>query len=587
VNKSRRCRRPILVPLLLAAAAGVAAPARADELKLDFSGKIQTDLRFRLESKSVGNYWDKVELPAGIERNQNLFSAKLKASYGKFSGVAAVDLYVNPPIAQKLTGFSDLQKYNATQPFTFEPQSLYVEGKNLFTKGLDIRIGNQTVLWGVADQFNPTNNLNADDLRDPLLFGKQVPNFMVKVDYWLNKSFSISGVLVPIFRPALLPQSATLGAADIQRMPFTDDTIRHRIESEFGFSSKGAHYPTVIDKLTPVLPSPRADNMQFAYRLAGTIGEQDIALSYYLGRTDFPQPFSSHTRQTDGQKCDPNSPKNCIDGNLRTETLLGYPRMHVYGFNMSGEFNPFKKLSESIHGIGYRLEAALVVPQRTGIRLTQEALPAVLQGAGEYDYDGDNKPGGKVLPAVVESTPFLKWTVGLDYTFGAHVYTNVQWVHGLADEFGAGDWIHKGWSVRRSDVSTPATLTNSMCVIPKDGSRCAREVLLPKLGDYLVLGADFKFLDDAGLFRFFTIWALNGVTTSEWDDKTQKRVETNYSLFTKEGFSASIFPELDYNFGNGLEFGAGALILLGKTYTKFGDPAAGGSLVFTRGRFSF
>jgi hypothetical protein len=64
-------------------------------------------------------------------------------------------------------------------------------------------------------------------------------------------------------------------------------------------------------------------------------------------------------------------------------------------------------------------------------------------------------------------------------------------------------------------------------------------------------------------------------------------VPTFHSLFSSEGFSASIYPELDYNFGNGLELGAGALLLLGGSWTKFGDPAAGGSLVFTRARFSF
>jgi hypothetical protein len=605
VISTPRCRRLLPASFLLALAAGAPARAQADELKIDWGGKIQSDLRFRLEDKAVGHYFDQATLPAGVERNQNLLSLKLKASFGSFAGVANVDMYVNPVGAQikRLKGFSDLNDYNATAPFTFEPQALYVEGKNLL-KGLDLRVGQQLVLWGAADQFNPTNNLNSDDVRDPLLFGKQVPNFMVKLDYWVTKSFSISGVLVPVFRPALLPRSAGLGASDIQRMPFTDPFLRHRIESEFGYAGSdpnnfGPGYPTVINKVTPVLPETSAENMQFAYRLAGTIGEQDIALSYYLGRTDFPQPFSNHTFQKDGVKCDPAKPSSCINGTLRTNALLGYPRMHVFGLNMAGEFNPFKKISESIHGIGYRLEAAVIVPRRTTIRLTQAALPGLLQSAGDYDYDGDGKPGGGDA-AVVEPTPFLKWTVGLDYTFGAHVYVNAMWIHGLADEYGAGDFLHEGWQVRESGVKNPATpvnatapmpvsgpLINSTCVIPKDGTKCATETLAPKLGDYLVLGADFKFLDDAGLLRVFTVWSLSGVTTEAWDDTKQQRVRSHYGLFTKEGFSASIYPELDYNFGNGLELGVGALILLGKPYTKFGDPAAGGSLAFTRARYSF
>jgi hypothetical protein len=588
----RGCRSCLLVPFVVAGAlvsVSSESSARADELKFDISGKIQTDLRFRLEDESVGSFYNKVELAPGLERNQNLLSFKVKAAFGKFSGVASADLYLNA-VGTKLQTFGSLQNYNAVAPFSFEPQALYVQGKDLFAKGFDLTVGNQLVLWGVADQFNPTNNLNSDDLRDPLLFGKQQPNFMVKADYWITKSWSLSGVLVPIFKPALLPVSATLGAADIQRMPFVDDAFRHVIESEFGFAgSTAVGYPTIVRSLTPVLPGPSADNMQFSFRLAGSLGEQDIALSYYLGRTDFPQPFSNHTSQVDGVRCDPNAPKNCINGVLATDVLLTYPRMHVYGVNMSGEFNPFKWISESIHGLGYRVEAALVVPQRTTLQLTQDPLPALLQGAGEYDYQSAGHPGGQP-PAVVEGTPFAKWTLGLDYTFGAHVYVNAQWVHGLADEFGAGgngNFFNGGYTVRSSGVGTVGPLTNSLCVIPKDGTQCAKETLAPHLGDYLVLGADFKFLEDAGLFRLFTVWGLNGITTNQFDETLQVRTSQHYGLFTKEGFSASIFPELDYNFGNGLELGAGALVLLGSPVTKFGDPAAGGSMVFTRGRYSF
>ena len=580
--------------------------ARADELKYSLSGKVQSDLRFRLQDLSVGDFYDKATLAAGIERNQNLLSVKFKASYGAFATVVSTDLYLNA-VGAKLQSFSDLQRYNAVQPVSLEPQQMYVEGKNLILPGLDLRIGNQIIAWGVADQFNPTNNLNSDDLRDPLLFGKQQPNFMVRLDYWINKNFNLSGVLVPLFKPALLPASASLGSVDIQRMPFVSDAFRHRVESQFAYAgSNDIGYPTVVNKLTPVLPTTTADNMQLSYRIAGTIGEQDLALSYYLGRTDFPQAFSNHTRQADGMRCDPAKPTRCINGTLKTDVLLGYPRMHVWGLNASGEFNPFKKISEAIHGIGYRVEAAVIVPTRADIALTQDALPALLQSAGPYDYAGltaVNMPGAGHAPAVVDSTPFLKWTLSLDYTFGAHVYTNVMWVHGLADEYGAGDFFHAGWSVKQSGVQNPlrdptqpmppngsfGSVLSSLCVVstPRDGSKCASETLAPRLGDYLVAGADFKFLDDAGLFRLFTIWSLSGVTMDAWDIKTQKRTQTHHGIETKEGFSASIYPEVTYNFGNGLELGVGGLVLLGRSYTKFGDPAAGGSLAFTRARFSF
>ncbi len=574
--------------------AAFASEARADdELKLDWSGRIQSDLRFRVEDKGIGDFYNRIELPVGVERNQNLFNLSLKSTFGRFKGVASMDFVLNG-VPGKLDGLSDLSTYEKVQPYRFEPQALYIEAKDLIVKGLDFRVGHQIVSWGVADQFNPTNNLNADDLRDPLLFGRQQANFAVKLDYWVTKSLSLSGVLVPIFKPALLPYSAALGVGAVDRLPFTDAKLRHRIAAETA-TSAGTQigFPTVVSTATPVIPDPSPENMQFAFRMAGTIADQDVSLSYYNGRTDFPQPFLNHTRQTDGRQCDPEDKTRCIRGLLETDVSLGYPRMHVYGLNATGEVNPFSWISDKIHGIGYRVEAALVVPERSTLKLVNDALNvAIPLPAGEYDYDNDGTLGG-AEPAVVNATPFLKWTVGLDYAFGDHVYLNMQWVHGLADEFGAGDFLHEGYTVRQSGVTTSEDDTRNRCVLSPqltlvgNGEKCAREVLAPKLGDYVVLGVDLKFFDDAALLRLFTIWSMSGVTVTEWSEAQQKRTSKHYGLFTREGFSAVLFPEFDYNFGNGLELGVGALIELGRDYTKFGDPAAGGSTVFMRGKYSF
>jgi hypothetical protein len=103
----------------------------------------------------------------------------------------------------------------------------------------------------------------------------------------------------------------------------------------------------------------------------------------------------------------------------------------------------------------------------------------------------------------------------------------------------------------------------------------------------VVIGVDLKFLNDNALLRLFTIWDVTGVEEEHWDRERKERVRTTHSIFSKEGFSAILYPEFNYNFGNGLELAVGALIGLGEDYTKFGDPAAGGDLIWTRGRFSF
>ncbi|MEP7125679.1 MAG: hypothetical protein ABJE95_32415, partial [Byssovorax sp.] len=292
-------RASLLALSTASALAFLPSEARADdELTLQWTGRIQSDLRFRVEDKAIGDFSNKLELAPGVERNQNLFNLQLKAAFGRFRGVASIDLMLNG-VTGKLDGLGDLSSYNKIQPFTFEPQALYIEGKDLIVKGLDLRIGHQIVSWGVADQFNPTNNLNADDLRDPLLFGRQQANFMVKADYWATKSLSLSAVLVPIFKPALLPYSAALGVGAVDRLPFTDAAFRHRIEAENATSAGAAiGFPTIVGSATPVLPDPKPENMQGAFRIAGTIADQDVSLSYYNGRTDFPQPFLNHTKQT-------------------------------------------------------------------------------------------------------------------------------------------------------------------------------------------------------------------------------------------------------------------------------------------------
>jgi hypothetical protein len=580
--------RPLsLLALAFSLLASAPLDAAAEELVLDWGGRIQADLRFRTEAKRVGDYYDRIELPAGVERAQSTFGVRLDATYGRFSGVAAVDLVLEG-LTPSLPSLEDLSRVEEVDPYRIEVPALYVEGKDVLLDGLDLRIGQQLVLWGEGDQFNPTNNLNPDDLRDPLLFGRQQANFMVKLDYWVTESLSLTGVLVPIFRPALLPRTAALGARSIDRLPFTDDALRHRLEAEraaVGGSLLG--HPTVVSSIKPVMPEPTFENMQAAFRIATTVAEQDVALSYYVGRTDFPQPFRNHTTHAPGVQCAPNAPDQCIQGLLETEVSVHYPRMHVYGFNMAGEANPLGFLSDSINAIGYRLEAALIVPERSTMKITQGDLAlAFPQPAGEYDYDNDGSPGGKE-PEVVSDTPFLKWVVGLDYSFGEHVYVNAQWVHGLLDEYGAGDFIEEGWAVRSSGVTSSDGDTLFQCAVPRDGSRCARELLRPRLADYVVVGVDFKFLADQLLLRLFGILDVSGIEEERWDESAQRRIRTHHSPFSPDGFSAVIYPELEYDFGNGLELGGGALIQLGRDYTKFGDPAAGGSTVFTRGRFSF
>jgi len=555
--------------------------AGEEKLELQFSGRIQSDLRFRVAEKAIGTFYNRQALPSGVERNENILQMKLNANYGRISGVADVD-FIWYGLPDAYAGLADLSSLMRVDPFALQVQALYVEATNVGVDGLDLRVGYQKVLWGKGDQFNPTNTLNPNDLEDVLLFGEQLSNMMVKLDYSVFSDYTLSGVLVPVFKNALLPRSAPLGLAATDRMPMLDDVLRWRLHLEQAYALQQG-YATVVSRIDPVVPERSFGNMPFAFRLAGPVFEQDLAISYYRGFSDMPVPVHNHTVQALGEQCDPADPARCIDGLLGTETTLNFPRMQVLGINLAGEMNPLGWISEDISPIGYRIELAVIFPERVEIMLDNEEINlGIVQPAGEYDY---NRGGAR--PAVLEDTPFLKWVVGLDYTFNEHVYANVQWVHGFVDEFGAGDFIKKGYTVSKGGlINQPASDTLG-CVISSNGNGCAREILRPRLGDYLVLGVDLKFREERVLLRLFTIWPLNGVIDDHYDDAKGKRVQTKHTMFTPEGFSAVIYPEFNYNFRNGLELGLGALFMLGKDHTKFGDPSTGGTLVFGRAKYSF
>jgi hypothetical protein len=579
------------------------------KLQYQWGGVIQSDLRFRPIDVGTTPWFDGRGLKKGVDRNQNLAGLRLSGAYGRLTFKTDLD-FILYGYSRDVREFSDLTRQEKLDPYRFDAMNIYVEVSDLFVNGLDLRIGQQIIDWGVGDQFNPTNNLNADNVEDVLLFGKQQGNFMVKLNYWLNEEWSHEFVLVPVFRPALLPRSAELGLSRVDRIPVADDATRWRLLSEnsvasdvtvpVGATAVRSRNPVVVRNVTPDLPELSFENMQFGYKIGGTVLDQDISLSYYRGRFDFPMPYRNHVVQDLTTRCNPDDATDCTQSRVFNDVSLMYPRMHVYGLNLAGEIPWLKRINEKVfHSIGYRLEAALVVPDEVvHLQIDRDALQIKDAKSGIAVQKFDGVPNYLNSPAVYENRAFLKWVLGLDYTFNEYVYTNVQWIHGFPDEFGAGDFIHKGYVVGAADV--PAELdaaTKVGCAIPEgqklgdyvhvDPARCAHEYLRPRLGDYLAWGFDFKALSQKLLIRVFTIFALNGIIETGWDAEAGERYRKYHSMFTKEGFSAILYPEINYNFGNGLDLGIGALGMLGKEWTKFGDPATGGTIVWSRARFHF
>jgi hypothetical protein len=553
----------------------------SDAVKVELGGQFQSDLRFRLDTPEVGSWYNEAAPIPDVARNQNLLKLKLNAESGRFAGVADVDLvFMGYPAA--MNGIGGLSERQMIDPHRLEAHSLYIEGRDVFP-GMDLRIGQQLAQWGVGDQFNPTNSANANDVEDRLLFGDQLSNFMVRADYTMFSSWTLSSLLIPVFKPALLPSSGVLGLMEVERLPFWEDELRWRVHAERETAAGLLNTPTVVSQVNPAMPETSLGNMQYMFRLGGWVGMQDVAVSYYKGFADVPQATTTHSILVNNPECNPADEEDCINGVLHNTVGLEYTPIQVVGLNLAGEVNPLGWIHPSIQSIGYRIEAALIVPERLEMTLTQDALDFALmpQEAGEYEYGLD---GAK--PTIVSDTPFMKWAIGLDYTFGRSVYMNAQWVHGMFDEMGAESIFHGGWVSRGGGVDSEA-LETSVCSLNQDGTECAWEISRPRIGDYLVTGADISFANKNGLLRIFTLLDLGGAREEHWDPEGGERVQTFHGVFSEKGFSAVIFPELSYNFGNGFELGGGVLLELGQPHTKFGDPAAGGSVAWTRARYSF
>jgi len=530
-------------------------PARAD-VDLKFSGSISSDMRFRIQGQEralptpTPSQW--TLLKNGFSRNENRIRAQLGLKLGqKIRGVADAELM--------LYGFSDLRDIDSAtlrdrvDPYYLEVHAAYIDVLNLFGDVIprfDLRLGRQTVPWGAADKFNPISNLNTLDLSDPLLFGRALANNMIRVDWNPVGDLQFQAVLVPVFRPAQLPRTAPFALLDpLRPAPVLDQGVRAALDNE------RAVYVPVKDPVTGVLlpagrtltvqadvlaPEVSAANMQAGAHVTWKLAGQDMGLSYYHGRFGIPTPAWSVSTGT-------------LDNNV-TLTQLVYPRMDVAGAEMAGSI-------ERLGGMGYWIEAAVFFPGEVELALYDAITSPNAPRAMEYVPGPDGRYYRSILPVgaqgqrplVIDRTPFPKATIGADYAFGGHLYVNIQYVHGFIDEFGGGR------------VARPRKDAIDVAAQPRVESR---------IGDYVVAGLDVKVLNERLLLRLFGVLKLPTVDLQSklWDDWAPTGV---------------LFPQIIWNVFDGTELMVGSFVMLGDRSTKFGDPAAGATEVFVRGKVSF
>ena len=449
-------RATVLVWLVAGSVGGSVARADVD---LKFGGSISSDIRFRLGGGEVVPPDQPAPYPSqyrllknGFSRNENIIKTQLTLRAGeKVKAVADVDFY--------WYGYSDVNDIDMTtlrekiDPYRIDAYSAYLDVYNLLPH-LDLRIGRQVVVWGTADKFNPTNNLNSLDYSDALLFGRALGNQMIRLDYNPWKDLILTAVWVPIFRPAQLPRTAPYALTQVDRpAPVQEQGARDILTGLAQLVQ-----PTQVNVFA-MQPEPSIENSQVGFRIAGRLLKQDVSLSYYHGRFGIPTPAFTVNK-----------------ADRTVDVAVMWPKMDVIGFDIAGSI-------AKLRGLGYWVEGAVFFPQEVRYGLYNDDANGVRTPITFFQNMATTqlKMGypEATRATVIPSTPFLKVTAGFDMTWNKWLYTNFQYVYGFIDEFGAG-------------------------VQPRPGAKAGDAPRTEaRLGSYLVVGADLKFFSDALLIRFF------------------------------------------------------------------------------------
>lgn len=507
--------RSLLVFSVLAASTLAAGAARAD-VEWSWGAFVENDLRVSV---------DRVDEP-GINRNETALGVDLRVDLLPDKLRFVGNLKFAWIGFTKDTEFEGLTTRNVVSPYYLESDAAYIQVIEILPY-LDLRIGRQIVNWGTADMFNPTSNMNAVDLEDPIKFGERVANEMIKLDWNPGGGdFIFTAVWAPVFQPANLPGSALLAVGDPESMfPFVSPETRMRAERLRNIYLRNPEYYNILQpEVTATMPDFTLDNSQLGFKVAFLVGMFDMSLSYYRGIDTIPVARKSYSTaaRTDEVASDGTPVLDVL-----TDVKLVYPRKQVVGFDLAGQL-PF------MDDAGFWFEGALVFPERVQM---------------EFDIR-EVAPGAEVITDdTVAKQPFFKYTVGADYTINEHLFVMAQFIHGFVDEFGYNN-----------------------------------------INDYWLVNGDIKMLQEKLLIRLSAMGEIpHDDDDLPLDDDGDGMVESFAPGATDDGriSSLALVPAIVAKPVDGLELTFGAYFLLGHNESKFAMPAAGPSLAYFRARASF
>jgi len=331
---------------------------------------------------------------------QNTLNAKIQENIKDrvvLYGEAELDYLGFPGVKD----FNDLLRQERINPFRIVDREIYVQFPKVFGF-IDIKMGDLIEKWGTADTFNPTDLINPYNLEDPLEFGESIPVPAIRVRIPFGDLFTLTGLYIPLFRPAQLPLSSLKAGVEATPLPSGIYDLIEDIKKIPGLNVNMEEIFRSVEKI-PVLPDSSPRNSAFALKAGGLLGGFDWSISFYHGREDMPLPATGSFVM------------NYEEGRFflkEGKIFLVYPEINAIGFDTSTSI-PFLD-------IGFWFEGAVIFPSS----ITQEI----------------NVEGVWVNPLSFKEerlkSPYFKFTAGIDYTFKGGFYTNIQFVRGFFDEIG-------------------------------------------------------------------------------------------------------------------------------------------------------
>jgi len=373
-------------------------PVQADAVRLRFGGQMESNLFLGMVPPAAGAPTNTSNLGRFFDfRNSNSLFMNVRALFNhQFSAKARVQLRnINFSSA---TNATDLELYEQQFPVSVRLYEMVMNFNELFGF-MDLRIGQQRIAWGTATAFNPTDNLNPYNLENPLDFTERLPVPAITASFYTPEEFfKLTLAAVPFHVPSVVPFRLFKDAIAIESPVEVPDFLNLDISS--------------VERIQRI--DTRIENAQFGAKAAFTFSGVNLSASYFNGYVLFPV---QETVDTDIRL----SEKKAI-----ANVTLIYPRVHVLGLDFS----------TSIPGVGIGVwgEFALTIP-------TKEINLVLYQNGEKMEK---NPLTGDVIPktTVMKNEPYLKATVGLDYTFPGGYYFIVQYMYGFFNQQNVDELHH-------------------------------------------------------------------------------------------------------------------------------------------------